>query len=105
MRLLVCAFVLASIVAAAGCTCRPNAPVDALLVFDQKGPVAGFDTASPSTKTGTATAEGILVVGFGDASIKKAMDQGKITKVHHVDCEVFNILGIYSRYTTVVYGE
>jgi len=104
MRLLVCALVLASIVAVAGCT-YPNSPVNAALIIDQKGPVAGFDTSSPATKTGTAKAEGILFVGFGDASVKAAMDQGKISKVHHVDSEVFNILGIYSRYTTVVYGE
>jgi len=33
------------------------------------------------------------------------MAAGGITKVHHVDCKVQNILGIYAKYTTIVYGE
>jgi len=33
------------------------------------------------------------------------MKNGGITKVHHVDSKVKNILGVYAEYTTVVYGE
>ena len=27
------------------------------------------------------------------------------TKVHHIDYEVFNILNLFSKATTIVYGE
>jgi hypothetical protein len=104
MRLLLCAALLLSIIVVAGCV-MPNAPVGAGLVIDQKGPVSGFDNDVGSSKVGTAKAEGILIVGYGDASIKTAADKAEITKIHHVDCEILNILGIYARYETVVYGE
>jgi hypothetical protein len=69
-----------------------------------KGPVA-VGTASSSSKTGTAKATAIIGIATGDASIQAAMENGGITKVHHVDSSVKNILGIYAEYTTVVYGE
>jgi hypothetical protein len=33
------------------------------------------------------------------------MKNGGTTKVHHVDSQVKNILGVYAEYTMVVYGE
>jgi hypothetical protein len=50
-------------------------------------------------------AEGILVVAYGDASISAAMKEGNLTRVHHVDKETFNVLGVYGRSRTIVYGE
>jgi len=105
MRLLLCVLLLVStVVVLEGCT-WPNAPVLAPLVVGQNGPVAGFDTSVKGTRVGRAKAEGIILVGYGDASINAAKIKGNITKIHHVDSEVMNIFGIYSRYETVVYGE
>ena len=60
----------------------------------------------PTTKEGTSEVKIILgLVAWGDASVKAAMDNGGITKVHHVDTETYNILGIYTRITCHVYGE
>ena len=71
---------------------------------DLKGP--GFlGTATGSSKVGEAKASGIVGVALGDASIETAMKNGGITKVHHVDTKVRNILGVYAEYTTIVYGE
>ncbi len=42
---------------------------------------------------------------IGDASIDAAKRNGKITKVHHVDWQVENILGIIGKYKVIVYGE
>jgi hypothetical protein len=81
-----------------------HGPVTAALVFDMKGPVA-MGAASTSPKTGRAEAWGILVYGAGDASITAAMRNGGITRVHHVDNETTNILGIYAKYVTIVHGE
>jgi hypothetical protein len=71
---------------------------------DQKAPVSMGD-ASAGTKVGMSMAQGIVLVGYGDASISAAMKDGNLSKVHHVDNETFSVLGLYSRYKTIVYGE
>ena len=89
-----------------GCVTPQTAPVFGGLVTDQvKGPVAGVDNSVNPTKKGTAQAKAIVCFATGDASITAAMKNGNITKVHHVDSEVFSVLGVYARYTRVVYGE
>ncbi|MFA4944213.1 MAG: TRL-like family protein [Lentisphaeria bacterium] len=91
---------------ASGCV-MPNGPVFAGIVLDQKGAVAGVDNSvsTENMKQGVATAKGIVLFSTGDASIKTAMQNGNIKKVHHVDSEQFNVLGIYSEYKTIVYGQ
>ena len=84
--------------------CSWVAPVNGSLYTDMKAPIAVGD-ASGQSKMGTAKATAILGFATGDASISAAMQNGGITKVHHVDSQVKNILGIYVEYTTVVYGE
>jgi hypothetical protein len=69
-------------------------------------PVTVTDNAGTPMKTGTAQATSILgLVATGDASIEAAKKNGSITKVHHVDWDAYNVLGIYGRYTVTVYGE
>jgi len=81
-----------------------HAPVTALITLEEKGPVA-MGTAAGASKVGRAEAWGILVFATGDASIRTAMKNGSITRVHHVDHETTSWFGIYSTYTTIVYGE
>jgi len=58
------------------------------------------------SKVGTSEATSILgMVATGDASIEAAKNNGGITKVSHVDFNSDNILGVYGKYTTTVYGE
>ena len=45
------------------------------------------------------------LLATGDSSIATAMANGGITKIHHVDCKIMSVLGVYAKYTTVVYGE
>jgi len=33
------------------------------------------------------------------------MKNGGITRIHHIDYETLGILGVYAKYTTIVYGE
>jgi hypothetical protein len=87
-----------------GCSAVGHAPVTALVTLNEKGPVSAGPAAT-SPKVGRASAWGILVFATGDASISAAMSNGGIARVHHVDHETLNILGIYAKYTTVVYGE
>ena len=102
---LLCALALVGLVALSGCSAIALGPVVAWITVDEKGPVSVGDTKADATKVGVAQAEGILVVAYGDASISTAMKAGNITKIHHVDNETFNVLGIYARYKTIVYGE
>ena len=71
-----------------------------------KLPVATSELAGKAPKVGTSMCESYVgMVAFGDASIEAAMANAGITKVHHVDYEAKNILGIYGKYTVTVYGE
>ncbi|MFH1673327.1 MAG: TRL-like family protein [Pseudomonadota bacterium] len=63
-------------------------------------------SAAKAMKVGTSKCISVLaLVAIGDASIEAAMKDGGITKIHHVDWDVKNILGIYGEYKTTVYGE
>jgi hypothetical protein len=104
MRIAKVLLLVAAVMFLFGCT-YANGPIQAPLTPDVKGPVAGFENDVSASKVGKAKAEGILFFGHGDASIKAAAANGDISKIHHVDSKTMNILGLYSEYTTVVYGE
>jgi hypothetical protein len=86
-----------------GCAFAPGAVI-APITLDMRGPVSAGPAAT-SPKVGRAEAWGILVFATGDASIQAAANNGGIKRIHHVDNETLNILGVYARYTTIVYGE
>ena len=89
----------------AGCAAYAVSPVTGFVYSDVRGPGSATSNAGYS-KVGTATAESFLgFIAMGDASIEAAMKDGGITKIHHVDYESKNILGIYATFTVVVYGE
>jgi len=75
------------------------------MLFTQTDAAVAVGSASGSEKVGTAESTAIICFATGDSSIQKAMQNGGITKIHHVDCKVFSVLGLYAKYTTVVYGE
>jgi len=58
-------------------------------------------------KTGKASAQSVLwLVAWGDAGTAAAAKEGNIATVNHMDREVFSVLfGLYSKTTTVVYGD
>jgi hypothetical protein len=74
-------------------------------LFTQTDAAVAVGSASSAEKVGTAESTAIICFATGDSSISKAMANGGITKIHHVDCKVFDVLGIYGKYTTIVYGE
>ena len=87
-----------------GCAVVGHGPVTAPLTINMKGPVSAGPAAT-GAKVGRAEAWGMLVFATGDASISAAAANGGITRIHHVDHETLNILGIYAKYTTIVHGE
>ena len=93
-------------VCASGCVMTRNDTISSALTLNVKSPDTSFiDNSVKPAKSGVAKASGIICFCEGDASLKAAMDNGGITKIHHVDREVRNILGIIAEYTTIVYGE
>ena len=90
------------------CSCAAplGSPVFGMLVtIDVQGPVAMGDPNVGCDDFGTSEASVFLGVAFGDASIKTAMEMGRINKIHHVDCKSICFLGLYTKYETIVYGE
>ena len=102
-KLLFCAALAA---AASGCIMVGKTNACAPLELDVISPDTAFiDNSVKPEKKGVATASGIILFVDGDASLKAAMENGGITKVHHVDYKVKNIFGIVGSTTTIVWGE
>lgn len=59
------------------------------------------------TKEGSASNRTVLyLVAWGDAGSKAAAENGNITIIRHADQRIFSILfGLYTKVTTVVYGD
>lgn len=57
-------------------------------------------------KRGEATVQSYLgLVVVGDAGLQAAAEDGGITVMRHADRRIFNVLFVYSSYTTIVYGD
>lgn len=94
----------ATLLMGTGCVFAPVVPPRGILYTDQKAPL--FTGRAPGTKEGKSHAHNILfLAGWGDASLQKAMEDGKISEVRHTDYRIQNYALIYQRYTTIVYGE
>ena len=99
-------FVAALAAVASGCVMVGPTNAWAPLMIDVQNPDMSFvDNDVKPARMGAATASGIICFTEGDASLKAAMNEGKITKVHHVDYKVKNIFGIIGSTTTIVWGE
>lgn len=90
-----------------GASCASTKPVG-ILYTDIRVPIttgnAADATASP--KVGVAVSKSVLgLVATGDSSITAACANGGIRKIHHVDWEANSILGLFSTYRCVVWGE
>ncbi len=110
-RLLVAAFLaLACIGMMTGCASFVAFGSGGLLYEDARFPMRNINYWGPATssvaKQGEAKYTSILgIIATGDASLQEAMQQGGITKIHHIDQQVTNILGVIATYKIIVYGE
>lgn len=58
------------------------------------------------TKTGSASSFSILnLVAFGDCSITAAARNGGLNKVNQADYKYINILFVFQKFETIVYGD
>ena len=77
-----------------------------VLYTDMKLPLDVTGNGGKAPKVGTAECTSVFaLVATGDCSIEAARKQGGITKIHHVDWDANNVLGILGNYKVVVYGE
>ena len=115
MNKLIVAFFGLSLVLTAGCT-SPRAefrPPSGVIYTNYKAPLLiDYNKASVENQKGSASTEyirdailtGILDASWGDSSIKKASENGRITKVGTADYEYFSIFQIYAKTTVHVHG-
>jgi len=66
-----------------------------------------YDKTELGTKEGRASLQSICwLVAWGDAGTRAAAENGNIKIIRHADVEYYTILlGLYTRLTTVVYGD
>ncbi|MCC5876147.1 MAG: TRL-like family protein [Candidatus Sumerlaeia bacterium] len=90
-----------------GCLVAPVMPPPGMLYTDYKAPL-DFDMNATKNATRRGESETMSILGLvalGDGSVKTAAQNGGITTIHSADYEYFNIIGVYQRYRTVVYGD
>lgn len=105
-KLLVLSALCATAVVMTGCGIIPMKGVAmAPITLDHIASDPIVDNAVRPIKRGEAKSTGVILFNTGDASIGTAMKNGGITKVHHVDYSVKNILFLYNETLTIVYGE
>ena len=82
-----------------------KSPVTGFVYTETKAPV--IVTENPvGSKKGKSSAVSILGwVALGDASVQKAAKEAGITKISHVDEKSKSVLGVFAKYTVIVYGE
>ena len=88
--------------------CAYNSPVPGFIFTGTTFPSGDKVRLDSETagKQGKSTCRSFLaLVAYGDCSIKSAMKDGGITKIHHVDSKSSNVLFFMYRYDTIVYGE
>ncbi|MBN1866874.1 TRL-like family protein [Candidatus Sumerlaeota bacterium] len=92
-----------------GCVMAPVVPPLGAVYSNVNAPLdldCGSGKQIGPAKGEASTTTFFYLFAFGDAGIDAAARKGKLKTVNHVDYRFKNVLlGLYSRYTTVVYGE
>ncbi|MCR9246289.1 MAG: TRL-like family protein [bacterium] len=96
-RTVVAALALSFSLASSGCVYADvTAPLD-----------TDLNQTTLGDKQGESSAHSVLwLVAWGDAGTKAAAEDGGLQTINHADQKFFSLLwGLYSRSTTVVYGQ
>lgn len=84
--------------------CATYAPLG--VVYNSGTTGVSANSSVKPVKTGTACVKSFVgLLALGDGSIAAAKAEGGISRVSTVDYDVFNVLGVYGQYCTVVRGE
>lgn len=101
-KLILSAAILAA-VALSSCV-GATSPLAGLVYTDVESGVAVTGN-SLGTKVGRAMGKGIICFATGDVSIQTAARSAGIKRISHVDQHSMSVLGLYSTYEIIVYGE
>ncbi|HRT29335.1 MAG TPA: TRL domain-containing protein [Kiritimatiellia bacterium] len=105
-KLMMLSVLAAVVVSMTGCGVIPMKGTSlAAITVDHVASDPVVDNSVRPVKKGVASSKAILLFNTGDASIGAAMREGGLSKIHHVDYDVTNILYLYNEITTTVYGE
>ena len=105
-KLMMLSVLAAVVVSMTGCGVIPMKGTSlAAITVDHVASDPVVDNSVRPVKKGVASSKGIILFNTGDASIGAAMREGGLSKIHHVDYDVTNILYLYNEITTTVYGE
>lgn len=90
-----------------GCYSAPVIPPVGYIYSDVQAPLdVDYNQTKVARKEGRAESTSILgLVAQGDASANTAAQNGGIRTIHGADYTFYNVLGVYQRFETVVYGE
>ena len=90
-----------------GCLRAPVVPPIGVAFSEFNAPLDhDFDETAVSQRKGVSESISILgLVALGDASTAAAAKQGGLSRIDHADYEYYNVVGVYQRYRTVVYGK
>ncbi|HNT36758.1 MAG TPA: TRL domain-containing protein [bacterium] len=90
-----------------GCFIAPVVPPVGIGFSSFKAPLDVENSQTTvSARRGEASSVCVLFLfSFGEAGIEDAARAGGLRVVNHADYEYLNVLGIFQKYTTIVYGE
>jgi hypothetical protein len=84
------------------------ASLNACIYLDATMPLdKDLDRTELGSKTGRASIYCVLwLVAWGDSGNKAAAENGHITTIYHADKHVYSVFfGVYTKETTIVYGD
>jgi hypothetical protein len=89
-----------------GCFTAPVVPPFGNTFTMYSSPIDVTLNTTVGDKEGRSTSACILgLISYGDAGLQAAAEDGGITRVDHIGYEMFNVLGIFMVWNTVVYGD
>ena len=91
----------------AGFAFAPVVPPVGMVYTSIKAPLdVDADNTPIGSKKGEAGTISVLgLVAVGDASVRAAAEDGGITTITHLDYELLSVLGVFSSFKTIAYGE
>ena len=85
----------------------PVVPPTGIFFTSTEAPLdVDVDKTQLGSKVGKASTQCVFgLVAWGDASTAAAARNGNLKVINHADYSSLNVLGFYSSYTTIVYGD
>lgn len=107
MKIVLGVILVVAMISWTGCAIAPVMPPMGFIYTNTEAPLDyNVNQTEFGSKKGVASTHCILgMIAWGDGSMKAAADDGMIKTVRHADYDALNVLFIYSRYTTIAYGD